>query len=141
MEDNSFIRYVQKMINNRGYMTPMDEIIMHNAKHTDAKKSLFPEQGEDTWKTLNDNMRLEMEREDAMDKSLFVTEPMNEEWKNKTQEELNGILAQHVYYQDDILEQAVKQIDEINTSNKTGGKKRLTKSKKLKSNRTHKNKK
>jgi hypothetical protein len=142
MEDNNFIRYVQEQINNRGYMTPMDEVIMYNAKHSDAKNNLFPEHGkEDPWKALNNNIKLEMAREEAMDKSLFVTEPIDEEWKNKTQEEVNAIFAQHVLYQEDILEQATKQIDEINISNKTGGKKRLTKSKKPKSNRTRKNKK
>jgi hypothetical protein len=123
-------------------MTPMDEVIMYNAKHSDAKNNLFPEHGkEDPWKALNNNIKLEMAREEAMDKSLFVTEPIDEEWKNKTQEEVNAIFAQHVLYQEDILEQATKQIDEINISNKTGGKKRLTKSKKPKSNRTRKNKK
>ena len=141
MENNNIF---EKMYKNENMMTPFEEMINNNdpvfiemelKKNVERKKKLF------------EDIRMEMEREDAMDPSLFPKQPIDEQLKNMTPEDFFKLFNNDFSYQDDIVNTVDKQIKDIQENNikvemKKGGKSKNTgNSKKAKSNTARKSKK
>ena len=97
--NNSF----EEMINNNDPVF----IEMELKKNVERKKKLF------------EDIRMEMEREDAMDPSLFPKQPIDEQLKNMTPEDFFKLFNDDFSYQDDILKSLDKQIKDIQENNIT----------------------
>jgi hypothetical protein len=147
--DNSYIMEMkmEMEMNKNKEMTPFEEMINNNDpvfKEMERKKNV------ENKKKLFEDIRMDMEEEDAMDPSLFVKQPIDEQLKNMTPDDFIKLFNDEFSYQDDIVKTVEKQIKDIQENNikvemKTGGKsKSKSKSnsnKKTKSNNTRKSKK
>jgi hypothetical protein len=109
---------------------------MERKKNVENKKKLF------------EDIRMDMEEEDAMDPSLFVKQPIDEQLKNITPDDFIKLFNDEFSYQDDIVKTVDKQIKDIQENNikvemKTGGKSKSKSNSniKTKSNNTRKSKK
>jgi hypothetical protein len=134
-------------MNKNKEMTPFDEMINNNDpvfKEYERKKN-----AKNTEKVMN-GFKMMIEMEDAMDPSLFVKQPIDEQLKNMKPDDFFKLFNDDFSYQDDIVKTVDKQIKNIQENNikvemKTGGKSK-SKSKsnsniKTKSNNTRKSKK
>jgi len=145
--DNSYIMEMKMEMNKNKEMTPFEEMINNNDpvfKEMERKKNV------ENKKKLFEDIRMVMEEEDAMDPSLFVKQPIDEQLKNMKPDDFIKLFNDEFSYQDDIVKTVEKQIKDIEENNikvemKTGGKsKSKSKSngnKKSKSNNTRKSKK
>jgi hypothetical protein len=129
-------------------MTPFEEMLDNNFKEYErTKKWVIDKELEEISKKLFEDIRMEMEREDAMDPSLFPKEPIDEQLKNMTPDDFFKLFNNDFSYQDDIVNTVDKQIKDIEENSikvemKKGGKsKNTTNSKKAKSKPTRKSKK
>jgi hypothetical protein len=135
-----------KMMNIKD-ITPFEEMINNNDpvfKEDERKKN-----AKNTEKVMN-GFKMMIEMEDAMDPSLFVKQPIDEQLKNMKPDDFFKLFNDDFSYQDDIVKTVEKQIKDIQENNikvemKTGGKSK-SKSKsnsniKTKSNNTRKSKK
>jgi len=98
------------MYKNENMMTSFEEMINNNDpvfKDTERKKNI------ERKKKLFEDIRMEMEREDAMDPSLFPKDPIDEQLKNMTPDDFFKLFNNDFSYQDDIVNTVDKQIKEI----------------------------
>ena len=98
------------MYKNENMMTSFEEMINNNDpvfKDTERKKNI------ERKKKLFEDIRMEMEREDAMDPSLFPKDPIDEQLKNMTPDDFIKLFNNDFSYQDDIVNTVDKQIKEI----------------------------
>jgi hypothetical protein len=95
-----------KMMNIKD-ITPFEEMINNNDpvfKEAERKKNVEHKN------KFFEKMRLDMEEEDAMDPSLFVKQPIDEQLKNMKPEDFFKLFNDEFSYQDDIVKTVEKQI-------------------------------
>ena len=104
------------MYKNENMMTSFEEMINNNDpvfKDTERKKNI------ERKKKLFEDIRMEMEREDAMDPSLFPKDPIDEQLKNMTPDDFFKLFNNDFSYQDDIVNTVDKEIKDIQENNIT----------------------
>ena len=87
-------------MNKNKEMTPFDEMINNNDpvfKEMERKKNV------ENKKKLFEDIRMYMEEEDAMDPSLFVKQPIDEQLKNMTPDPKSKYISQSTYFRTTVM--------------------------------------